>query len=99
MLSKLIIFDGERFYIFKSKVESTQVAIGGSLNYPFPQGMDIIYLPSLWFQQVWKSLKPSSDGILSLDDLSHSCENHSESISRWDSLNYPLCRQTKKLKV
>ena len=54
-------------YIFgKSRAQVN----GGSLNYP-PILVDLIYLPSLWFQQVWKSLKPSSDGILSLDDLSH----------------------------
>ena len=32
------------FLIFKSEVESTQVANGGSLNYPPTQEADLVYL-------------------------------------------------------
>jgi hypothetical protein len=39
MLFKLLIFNGEMFTILKRKVESTQVANGGSLNYPPLRGL------------------------------------------------------------
>jgi hypothetical protein len=43
---KIIQLDGQVFVIFKSKVESTQIANGGSINYPS------ILIVTLWFQQV-----------------------------------------------
>ena len=49
MLSKLLNWMDRCFIIFKSKVKSTQVADGGSLNYPSIL-MYLIYLPSLCFQ-------------------------------------------------